>query len=48
MHMNHADYVPNMPEADDPQRTGGGLAVNEFEQNILEESCYQCHPGSPT
>lgn len=48
MHFNHAEFVPSMPEADDPLRTAGGVAINDFENNILEESCYQCHPGSHT
>jgi hypothetical protein len=46
--MNHAPFVPVMPEANDPQRLGGGVAVNDFEQDILEQTCYQCHPGSKT
>ncbi len=56
MHFTHSTFkdslgnpaFPSMPQADDPQRTSGGVAVNDFEQNILEETCYQCHPGTNT
>jgi hypothetical protein len=55
MHFNHAGFVPEMPEADDIKRTDidedgvpDSIAINDFEQNILEESCYQCHPGTKT
>jgi len=56
MHFTHADFTdvagdplfPSMPQADDPRRTGGGVAINSFENGILEQTCYQCHPGKQT
>lgn len=56
MHFTHADFkntlgdpsFPTMPQADDPLRTSGGVAINDFEQGILEATCYQCHPGNKT
>lgn len=56
MHFTHAEYknslgdpaFPTMPQADDPLRTGGAAAINNFEQGILEQTCYQCHPGNKT
>jgi len=56
MHYSHSNFkdpfgnpaFPTMPQADDPRRTGGGVAINAFEQGILEETCYQCHPGKNT
>jgi len=55
MHFTHASYTdaggaplfPPMPQADDPQRQGGP-AINDFENGILEQTCYQCHPGKQT
>ena len=42
--------IPAMPPADDPLRTAGEPyePVNAFERTVLEQSCYQCHPGSHT
>ncbi len=59
MHFTHGEFThvingatvpvfPSMPEADDPLRTGGGLAVNGDEEAILDQTCYQCHPGKNT
>lgn len=49
MHHGHADMThngqklfPDMPAPDDPARTP------ELAQSLLEQSCYQCHPGSTT
>ena len=58
MHGHHGDLppfmgaqlFPDMPPADDPLRTASQKSrpVNNYERGILEESCYQCHPGSDT
>lgn len=58
MHGHHGDLgefmgeplIPDMPPADDPLRTAGEpfQPVNHYENTILEQSCYQCHPGSDT
>ncbi len=56
MHANHAKFkdpfgnpaFPTMPSPDDPRRTAGATAINAFEQGILEQTCYQCHPGNKT
>ena len=37
---------PSMPSPDDPVR--GGPGVNAFEREILDQTCYQCHPGKHT
>ena len=55
MHFTHANFndmqgkplFPDMPQADDPRRTTGP-AINDFENGILEQTCYQCHPGKQT
>lgn len=50
MHSHHGQFTelfPTMPPPDDPQRTGG-LPVNDFENTILEQTCYRCHPGERT
>ncbi len=55
MHFTHSNYndmqgsplFPSMPQADDPRRTTGP-AINDFENGILEQTCYQCHPGKQT
>lgn len=39
---------PLMPEPDSAERKAGAVAVNAFEQQILEDTCYQCHPGKNT
>lgn len=38
---------PKLPEAGSVQRSGLP-AINTAEQDILENSCYQCHPGKQT
>ena len=45
-----APLIPDMPPADDPLRTAGEpfQPINDYENTVLEESCYQCHPGSNT
>jgi hypothetical protein len=56
MHAHHgnlppfmgAALFPDMPPADDPLRTAGNNPVNKYERDILENSCYQCHPGKET
>jgi len=58
MHGHHGslpDFMgkplfPKMPPPDDPMRTANQqvLPINDFEQATLEESCYQCHPGTDT
>ena len=58
MHAHHGDLppfmgaplFPDMPPADDPLRTANqdNRPVNKYERGILEDSCYQCHPGSDT
>jgi hypothetical protein len=50
MHAYHGqftDLFPLMPPPNDPQRTSGP-AVNDFENNILDKTCYSCHPGERT
>ena len=55
MHFNHADYknalgdpaFPSMPAPNDPLRTSGA-PVNAYEQSVLQNTCYQCHPGNKT
>jgi hypothetical protein len=42
---------PNMPAPNDPRRTAGQTAanpINAFTQNILDKTCYSCHPGKQT
>lgn len=60
MHFTHGEFThvvdgatvpvfPSMPEADDPFRTAGGvIKINDEENAILEQTCYQCHPGKNT
>jgi len=58
MHGHHGDLAPfmgaplfpDMPPADDPLRTASQSTrpVNSYERGLLEDSCYQCHPGSDT
>ncbi|MGB5718859.1 MAG: hypothetical protein WBN81_17420, partial [Gammaproteobacteria bacterium] len=58
MHAHHgnlppfmgASLFPDMPPANDPLRTArqNSRPVNSYERGILEDSCYQCHPGSDT
>jgi hypothetical protein len=58
MHAHHGslpDFMgsplfPDMPPADDPLRMADQdiTPVNDYENTILEESCYQCHPGKQT
>ena len=38
---------PDMPSPDDLLRTSAP-AVNDFEVSVLNETCYQCHPGKNT
>ncbi len=54
MHFTHSKYqfqgqplFPEMPAPNDPQRTSGP-AINNFEFSVLEQTCYQCHPGKRT
>lgn len=45
MHDHHGQFTelfPNMLSPDDPQRTPAVV------QQLLEKSCYQCHPGKKT
>jgi len=48
--FNGSDLFPPMPAPDDPQRTASQeiMPINAFEQGILEETCYACHPGKNT
>jgi hypothetical protein len=39
---------PVMPAPDDPMRTAGATPINAFENDILDKTCYQCHPGKRT
>ena len=39
---------PAMPPPDDPIRTAGAVAINAQERDILDKTCYQCHPGKRT
>ena len=58
MHAHHGNLppfmgallFPDMPPANDPLRTArqNSRPVNSYERGILEDSCYQCHPGSDT
>jgi hypothetical protein len=53
MHGHHgqfADLFPPMPPPNDADRLvdQGITPVNDFELGILEETCYQCHPGKNT
>jgi hypothetical protein len=55
MHGHHGSLssgsglvFPDMPPPDDPRRDDGIAGVNGFEQDILEQTCYQCHPGKRT
>ncbi len=52
MHAHHGKtgLFPDMPPADDTRRTASqdSRPVNDFERGVLEDSCYQCHPGSDT
>ncbi len=55
MHFNHASYknalgdpaFQTMPSPNDPRRTSGP-AINGFELSVLQNTCYQCHPGNKT
>jgi len=53
MHGHHgqfADLFPTMPPPNDPARTADQeiMPVNDFELGVLEQTCYQCHPGKNT
>lgn len=53
MHGHHAqftDLFPELPLPTDPQRTADQdvFPVNAFEQDILQRTCYRCHPGQRT
>lgn len=41
---------PNMPPPTDPRRLADQTIhpINTFEQNILNRTCYECHPGRRT
>lgn len=43
-----APLFPAMPPPNDPLRLAGGTAINNLERDILEQTCYQCHPGKRT
>ena len=44
-----APLFPTMPPPDDPRRIPtGGQNITPFTQQILEATCYQCHPGKRT
>ncbi len=54
MHFTHASYsfngqalFPKMPAPNNPQRISGPN-VNTFEHTVLNQTCYQCHPGKKT
>jgi PKD repeat protein len=53
MHEHHGEFTdlfPEMPAPTDSQRTYEQTLnpVNAFELGILEDTCYQCHPGKNT
>jgi hypothetical protein len=51
MHGHHGEFTdlfPEMPPPNDSLRTAGATPINAFEQGILEETCYACHPGKNT
>jgi len=53
MHGHHGqftDLFPEMPAPNDPFRTANQdtTPVNDFELGVLQETCYQCHPGKNT
>jgi hypothetical protein len=43
-------FAAELPPPTDPRRTGAGgrPVVNDFVTGILNETCYQCHPGRVT
>lgn len=47
---NGTPMFPNMPPPTDArrQRNQANEPINTFEQNMLEKTCYQCHPGKRT
>ena len=53
MHGFHGQFTelfPVMPPPNDPLRTAdqGIQPINDFELGVLENTCYQCHPGKNT
>lgn len=53
MHGHHArftDLFPELPLPTDPLRTQDQeiFPVNGYEQDILQRTCYRCHPGGRT
>jgi hypothetical protein len=47
--VNGAKLFPDMPPANNPNRTTPvGDPLNVFTNNVLQASCYQCHPGQRT
>jgi len=47
--INGKNLFPLMPPPDDPRRVNHGPApINAFTRNILDATCYQCHPGKRT
>ncbi|MGD8557168.1 MAG: hypothetical protein PVJ14_07430, partial [Chromatiales bacterium] len=54
MHGHHGEFIdlfPEMPAPNDPSRVATAedpALVNAFEQGILEDTCYACHPGKNT
>jgi hypothetical protein len=49
-HGQFTDLFPNMPPPSDSRRkdSTGKLTVNAFVTGILNQTCYQCHPGANT
>lgn len=53
MHGFHGQYAtlfPVMPPPNSPLRTADQdlTPVNDYEMGVLEQTCYQCHPGKST
>jgi hypothetical protein len=53
MHGHHGqftDLFPEMPPPNDALRTADQeiTPINDYELDVLEETCYQCHPGKNT
>jgi len=45
MHFNHGQYISLFPAMPLPKSAGRSLAV---QTDILDQTCYQCHPGKQT
>ncbi|MDJ0807410.1 MAG: PKD domain-containing protein [Gammaproteobacteria bacterium] len=49
MHHHHGQYTNLFPSMPAPQQNVSGTITNQAERlTVLEETCYQCHPGSTT